>query len=156
MDYTSVKTTFYPLYLHSRFFGCNLFHLPKSSKTTNVSIKLDDILILIVHVALYVCLFVFLNFAQSESDVILRNVLFHLTEKTGSLIMAFLGRILFYTFVLTNIFVNVMDLVNRNKIWKLLCELRDFDIKVGLNLLNFYHDGIVNLAFDCLLHKLIY
>lgn len=126
----SVDSIFYPLHLHSRFFGGNLFHLPKSLTATNVSVKLTDILILIVNVTVYVWMFVTLNYSDSKNDQTIRNVLFHLTEKTGSLIMAFLGRILFHLFAATNIFVNIMDFINRNKIWKILCEIRDFDAKV--------------------------
>lgn len=147
MDYIAVDTIFYPLYLHSRFFGCNLFHLPTTLKTTNVSIKVTDILRLIVQVGVYFWIFVSINFSQSKSDQILRNVLFHLTEKTGSLIVAFVGRILFHIFTATNIFINIMDLINRNKIWKILCEIRDFDAKVGIWIRTLYN-CFLNLFID--------
>lgn len=130
MDYIAIEAVFYPLYLHSRFFGCNLFYLPKSSKTVTIAIRVTDILILIIYVGLYVWMFVSVIYSQSESDQILRDVLFHLTAKTGSLVMAFVGRILFHIFAATNIFINIMDVINRNRIWKILCELRDFDDRV--------------------------
>ncbi len=131
MDYIPIDKVFRPLFLHSRLFGCNLFHLPKSSKTIHVSVKWTDILIVLCHVGLYTFMFLSLIYSQSESNKVFLNLMFHLTAKTGSLIMEFLGRVLFHTFAATNIFICLMDLVNRNKIWKLLCEIHDFDDKVG-------------------------
>lgn len=133
MDYISVEKVFYPFYLHSRFFGCNLFHLPKSSKTLTVSINRKDVLLLIAYVTIYVSMFVSLNYSDTESDRAVRNILFHLTKNKGSLIMEFLGRTLFHIFAFTNVSMNIMDLINRNKIWKILCEIHSFDDKVVIS-----------------------
>lgn len=133
-----MRSAFYPLYLHSRCFGCNLFNLPKSNKVATVSIKMTDMLILFVHVVIYGWLFVSVNFSESENDKTLRRLLFHLTEGAGSLIMAFIGRVLFYSFAVTNVFICVMDIVNRNRIWKVLSEMRRFDAKVGVELFLFF------------------
>lgn len=131
MDYVDIVTIFYPLSIQSKFFGYNLFHLPKSSKTINVSIKASDIFLVISHIVIYFWLFLSIN-SQSENSVIFRNILFHITRKTGSLIMEFLGRILFNIVGTANIIATTMDFINRNKVWKILCEIRNFDAKVRI------------------------
>lgn len=132
MEYVDVVKIFYPFYIQSRIFGCNLFHLPESSKTIKVSIKTSDILLIIIHLGIYIWLFVTLNYSTTEHDRVLHNLLFHLNKKSGSVITEFLSSILFHIAGVTNLFTTTMDLMNRNKIWKILSEIRNFDMKVRI------------------------
>lgn len=133
MDYVNVVNIFQPLYIQSRLFGCNLFHLPKSSKANYVSIKALDIILFITNVTLYAWFFCSLVYPQTESDKLLQNIFFRLTGKSGLMVIEFLGHIIFHMVVVANSFTNIMDLINRNKIWKILSGIHHFDMKVNMD-----------------------
>lgn len=112
------------LFVTSKLFGCNLFYLPKDRYSTEpIKMKAIDYVSALVYTVLYFVftfpLFIDMVFVKTSTLL-----------SSGNFIIIALVRIIFYFIIIANFSCYIMDTLNRNKIWRLLTMLYDFDDEV--------------------------
>ncbi len=113
------------MYVLSKLFGCNLFHLPTDRYSTEpIHMKAIDYVIALLYVVLYVVLVFpfFIEMVFVRTGILLSS---------GNFVIIYLVRIIFYFIIIANCSCYIMETLNRNKIWKLLSRLNEFDEQVG-------------------------
>lgn len=113
------------LFVSSKVFGCNLFYLPKDRYSVEpVRMRTIDYVITLSYVVLY---FVFIFPFFVEMVFVKTSILL----SSGNFVIICLVRIIFYFIIIANFVCYLMDALNRNKVWKLLTKLYDFDEEVS-------------------------
>lgn len=112
------------MYIASKLFGCNLFYLPTSRHSTKqIHMKTIDYVIALIYVAIY---FVFVFPFFIEMVFVKIGVLL----PSGNYVIVRLVRIIFYFIIIANFSCYIMETLNRDKIWRLITRLYDFDEQV--------------------------
>lgn len=118
---SSIRTMF----ITSKLFACNLFHLPKDRHSVEpIRMRTVDIGIALLYVVLYF-VFTFPFFI----DMVYVQTSYYLLS-SGNVEITFLVRNIFYFIIIANFSCYTMDAFNKNKIWRLLTKLYDFDEEV--------------------------
>lgn len=128
-------------FIASKCFACNLFYLPKDRFSTEpIHMKAIDYVIVLIYVILY-CVITFPFFVEM---VFVRT---SILLSSGNFVIKCLVRIIFYFIIIANFSCYIMDAVNRNKIWRLLTTLYDFDEEVCYTLTPLSNLGLIYSIF---------
>lgn len=113
------------VYIASKIFGCNLFHIPADRHSTEpIRMKAIDYIIAVAYVVLYSIAVIpfFIEMVSKRINVLMPS---------GNFVVLCLVRLIFCFISIANLSCYIMETVNRKKIWKLLTTLYDFDVQVG-------------------------
>lgn len=113
------------LFVVSKLFGCNLFYLPKDRYSVEpIRMRFIDYVTTLLYVVLYSVITVpfFIEMVFEKTSILLPS---------GNIVIICLVRCIFYFIIIANFSCYIMDALNKNKIWRLLTQLYDFDEEVS-------------------------
>lgn len=137
MSHTARGTlnSFLPIFYVSKFFGSNLYPLPKTISSTNVNVSLRaiDFLFCLIQFGLHLFVIFPLYDKWQSYDSIFNNEFATEIGSSGLAIIIFIGQGIHYATILTHLFITIMGMKSSTIIRKILLTLDNFDKQVSSN-----------------------
>lgn len=131
----NIIKSYLPIFYTSKYFGYNLFPLPKLLSLSNVKINLRvvDILICLTHFGLSIGVTIPFIMKWDSNDSPMRKELESKITLSSVVMMSIIGSTANYAYVLIYLFIMIIDMRNAPSIRKVFVLFNNFDKQVCPN-----------------------
>ncbi len=125
---TAIKS-FLPIFYISKYFGCNLYPLPKALNASNVKINLRviDFLLCLYQLVITFTIIIPLIRKWDAKDSPVRNELESKISMSSVIILSITGTAATYAYTLIYLIIMIVDMVNATLIRGILFSFTNFD-----------------------------